>query len=163
MDPVQSVQVERQIHKGRWGFYPCSYETYALLRELARLHRAAYKDFRCWVRWSRKSPANRVHWAKIRNELNQPIGWKNEGPVAEPNAGNRFFVKSTNASANNYWQTKPRHRSTAYDGNHGIFTEYGILEDYHRARHPKSSQELVEPLRHSHEELKEILEKIKAG
>lgn len=45
--------------KGRWGYYPCDYETY---REIKELHRFAYKDLRATLRrkrWLAKLPYNR--------------------------------------------------------------------------------------------------------
>lgn len=60
--------------KGRWGFYPCSYEVYCLLKRVnflalqIRIIRAA------WKRWSRKDPDNRVVWQHHQGGMRTKIG-----------------------------------------------------------------------------------------
>lgn len=47
------------VHKSRWGFHPCDYETF---RKLRRVHKAYHEGLRLlarWRRWTAKRPHNR--------------------------------------------------------------------------------------------------------
>ena len=83
------TQVENSIvHKTRWGYVPCDYETYLKIKELCRLY---WKEFylrvpadAAWERWARKEPQNRVIIQKICNPERQAIGKIVVGPMPEP-------------------------------------------------------------------------------
>lgn len=71
-----------KTHKGRWGFYPCSYELYRKLKRLNFLAFMARRRLASWERWNRKEPQNRMLWQKQLG----PRGWirKAIGPRPEP-------------------------------------------------------------------------------
>lgn len=46
--------------KSRWGYHPCTYEVYGLLKDLHRWYWQTVYDFHRWHRWQRKQPQNRV-------------------------------------------------------------------------------------------------------
>lgn len=50
---------EPEVHQGRWGYYPCSYEEFLEFKEAHKLVLRGYRDTMRWVRWARKDPHNR--------------------------------------------------------------------------------------------------------
>ena len=53
------VQVVDGVFRGKWGYYPCSRETFLEIKEL---HRYALHNLRCgrrWKRWNEKLSHNR--------------------------------------------------------------------------------------------------------
>ena len=74
-----------EVHKGRWGFYPCDYETYKKLKQLHKWHEQAVRDWSNWCRWDRKEPQNRVIRKYTRDADGRKIGSEIVGP--RPRAG----------------------------------------------------------------------------
>jgi hypothetical protein len=48
-----------EIHKNRFGYYPCSWETYRKLKRLNYLRIESLISNARWNRWNRKQPQNR--------------------------------------------------------------------------------------------------------
>ena len=46
--------------RSRWGFHPCSYETFRKLKRLHKWYWQTVRDFHRWHRWWRKQPQNRT-------------------------------------------------------------------------------------------------------
>lgn len=49
-----------ETHKGRWGYYPCSYETYLKLKRLNHFLMLSRIQTARWFRWGRKAEHNRT-------------------------------------------------------------------------------------------------------
>jgi hypothetical protein len=77
-----------QVHQSRWGYHPCDYATFLLLKELNQFYLGALRRFAEWKRWRRKQPQNRLLCKKRRNAQGQVIGKEILGPRS------RFFVRS---------------------------------------------------------------------
>ncbi|MEK6235102.1 MAG: hypothetical protein N2C14_10340 [Planctomycetales bacterium] len=46
-------------NQSRWGYHPCGYDVFLMLKRLrSRYWRTVY-EFHCWNRWRRKDPKNR--------------------------------------------------------------------------------------------------------
>lgn len=71
-------------HQSRWGYHPCSYETYLKLKKLNSIIMTSSMQLAAHNRWARKNPANRIRWNWIHNEKNQKIGKVILGPKPEP-------------------------------------------------------------------------------
>ncbi len=81
---IVQQEVQPGIYKGRWGYYPCDYQTYLMLKKIKKLWWKTLRQKATWTRWKRKIPKNRVRREKIRNEKGQVVGWKVLGPNPEP-------------------------------------------------------------------------------
>ena len=75
------------VHQSRWGYHPCSYETFAKLKRLKKAYWQRIRDSAAWERWARKEPQNRVIRKRIRNEAGQVIGYEAPVPRPEPTVG----------------------------------------------------------------------------
>ena len=73
-------------HQSRWGYHPCSYETFAELKLLKKYHWRWIYAQAAWERWDRKHPDNRVIRQRVRNDEGQVIGY-NTSPRPEPKVG----------------------------------------------------------------------------
>ena len=54
MSTVQEPVKEVEVHEGRWGYHPCSYETCRKLKEAHLLVLRAHRDVRAWEKWDNK-------------------------------------------------------------------------------------------------------------
>lgn len=121
--------------KGRWGYYPCSYETYRKLKRLNWLALQALKVDKQWNRWDAKMPHNRFFRKRIKDENGRVIGreWAldengNKIPWPEPNTFKGVFPSSLEA-------------------------------DYRSARYPAPTPEAVKPLQTDEEAIDSCLAK----
>ena len=135
MNQVHQAVEQISTFKSRWGYHPCDYATYLLLKKLAQYERRAYAQYRTWQRWKRKAPQNRVHKEYLRNDKNQRIGTKIIGPSTEPQW------------ASTYW----------LDGN-GRFVRIGAVRDYDNARTPRNTPAEVRGLSLSQANIKHAIE-----
>ena len=69
--------------KGRWGYYPCGYDTWRVLKRLRFLWFRTVRRLAAWERWHRKQPQNRVRWRRVCSG-GRPVGWEQLGPWSEP-------------------------------------------------------------------------------
>ena len=65
-----------EVHKGRFGYHPCSYETFCKLRFLNGLYQQSLRRRATWNRWNRKAPHNRFHRLKVRDESGRVVGYE---------------------------------------------------------------------------------------
>ncbi len=119
---VQAVSTVEQpvkdatVHQGRWGFYPCDYDTYRKLKRLNFLAIACHARTCEHARWERKEPQNRVWVSRpAKGTPGRRAATVVLGPKQEPVKGP---IKD--------W---------------GIITG-----DYRKARYPKPDAASVEPL-----------------
>ncbi len=130
-------EMSNQVHQGRWGFYPCDYETYQKLKELHKWYYEAVRKWADWCRWERKEPQNRVIRRKIKDEKGQTIGREVVGPRPEPVVCPHFHHNG-----------KP----SPWSGPECV----DVIGAYRNARMPKPTPEVVKPLDEA--ELKELLD-----
>lgn len=74
----------QNVVQGRWGYYPCSYETYQKLRKLFGFYLKQRRMDAAHERWARKEPQNRVQRERIKDASGRVIGRRIVGPLPEP-------------------------------------------------------------------------------
>jgi hypothetical protein len=130
------------VHKSRFGFHPCDYQTYKKLKILHREYQKAVSQRMKWIRWERKEPHNRVMRERIRNSQGQVVGYGIKVPMPEPEIDPLFCQKRKELV---HWDKKGKYHKD------GIFREvvdiedHDICENYRRARYPFPTEN-VKPL-----------------
>lgn len=71
-------------YQSRWGYHPCDYETYQLLKRLHALYLRARRQYAAWRRWARKRPHNRVVRQTLRDGAGRKVGSRVVGMQPEP-------------------------------------------------------------------------------
>jgi len=156
---MQDTQVK--TYKGKYGYYPCSKETYLKLKEMNKKLTKAKKMAAAWNRWHRKDPHNR------------------KGP--EPELMPFFCAKSvkdvwfqSERTHDSYWFIDGEsYRSTPYKERHHLLPlgykihptgitvmTHGIDFMYRMARFPMPSEDVVQPLPMSEKEIEEFYKKV---
>jgi hypothetical protein len=148
-----------QVHKSRWGYHPCDYETFLLLKKLNAFFLRALHRYTAWKRWSRKQPHNRVIRKKIVDAQGCKVGSEVVGPMPEPYLC-PFFTKREKVISHR--QSKGRHVKEE-GGAERVRLEYSDLpEVYRAARPPVPRQDLVAPLKYSPEEIHSLVHQLEA-
>lgn len=111
------------IYKSRFGFHPCSYETYRKLKRLNFLVYMSRRQDAAWERWHRKKPENRV----IKRRL--PAAYDEQ---------NKCWIRQA------YEIIGPRPEPITCII--GSFLATKIEEDYRRSRQPVGSESVVPKL-----------------
>lgn len=95
-----TVESKMEVHQGRLGFYPCTYETYRKLKKLNYYCDLWYRAKRKHYYWSRKLPHNRVTW--VLDTDSPTTTWKGI-PLPEPKCCSFLDEHDVRACvANNY-------------------------------------------------------------
>jgi hypothetical protein len=139
------------VYQSRWGYHPCDYETYLLLKKLNGFYEQALRAFAAWQRWARKEPQNRVRRRHVRNDKGQKIRTEAIGPLPEPRLPALFCIKA---------------RIVRHDARHGpkegwrlsLNHSLAVAEVYRKARKPAATPEAVTPLPWSPEEVRRLVE-----
>lgn len=128
MDTITQIIEASPItaHQGKYGYYPCSYETFKKLKALKKAYWEAIRQLGAWFRWSRKAPQNQIIRKRTRNAIGQATGWVDVGPWLEPKLSPVFKAESWRRP----WKTLPEH-----------MPDFGILEAFEQARMPKPKGE----------------------
>jgi hypothetical protein len=133
-----------KAYRSKWGYHPCDYETFVLLKLLNARWLAAQRGYAQRRRWFRKKPANRVMRRCLRDSQGRKIGREIVGPLSEPRVCPLFCER---ASVICHWSQSgeflPSGRTV--DG-FALCAELGIPEAYRAARTPLPSVEAVRPL-----------------
>jgi hypothetical protein len=131
------------VHRGRWGFYPCSFEVFRALKELYRHWRKAQHAAAVWRRWYRKLPHNRVRRQCLRDAAGRRIGHGPPIPVPEP-ALPAFTCRKVELPS----------------GRFEVFlADEDVEAAYRLARYPKPTAEEVVPLPLTEEKIRALYEK----
>ena len=141
------------VHRSRWGYHPCDYPTFLLLKELHGLYTRALRQHAAWLRWQRKEPQNRVVRQWFRDDRGNRTGARVLGPRPEPTLCPLFCTR----------QQVVRHLTR--DGHvvregtvaeRVVLDDHGIPEAYQAARMPAASPEEVRPLPLTPEEIRRL-------
>lgn len=130
------------VHKSRFGFHACDYDTYRKLKLLAQYERRAYAQYKTWLRWSRKAPQNRVIRERIRNDQGLVVSYRVVGPRQEPTITNQHFWLNGFEKLN--------------------FIPLGAVQAYNIAKTPFPTPESVVPIKMSAYQIDNALEMLKA-
>jgi len=139
------------VFQSRWGFHPCDYETFQLLKKLNFHFERARRRFAEWKRWKRKLPHNRVLRSTIRDAAGRKVGTEILGPRPEPVLSPVFCERVMIV------------RVGAPAGERVRLLYEDLPEVYREARRPKASREEVRPLRYSAETLRQLVRLVEAG
>jgi hypothetical protein len=142
------------IHSSRWGWHPCDYATFRLLKRLHRACEEARRQFAAWRRWRRKMPHNRVVGRWLRDEQGRRIGFEIVGPLPEPTLSPLFCLRKLTPS---FWSADSKPLQEARLVEEVVFDDRGVLDTYRTARKPASSPEQVQPLAIAVEEVQRFV------
>lgn len=131
--------------KGRFGFYPCDFDTFLKIKKLHSFYWKALRRNAEWERWYRKAPQNRVLRKWFRDEKGRKTGSEIVGPKPEPKCYPVF-------TESNHYVAK---------GGHAL-KDLGIREAYNNARTPREKAEDVAPLNLSVEKIDKMLAELEA-
>jgi hypothetical protein len=141
------------VHRSRWGFHPCDYATFLLLKKLNVLCERARRQFAAWQRWHRKMPHNRVVRRKVVDADGRRIGREVVGQMPEPPLPELFC---TVRHVRTYWSQDGRPLKEGRLVEEMCFDDRGIPEAYRSARRPVLSEADVQPLRLDTEEVRRL-------
>lgn len=135
------MKTETIAHQGKWGWYPCDRETYLKLKKINKAYEEGLRQRAAWCRWAAKLPHNRVIRRWKRNEKGQRIGCEIVGPAPEP----KMNALMTEIQKNPY----------AYlDASRKVID---ITAEYRKTRMPAASQESVQSLSLTPEQIESLL------
>src|SRR5262245_45890464 len=131
-----------QVHRSRWGYHPCDYETFTLLKRLNAVCERARRRHAEWQRWNGKLPHNRLLCRKVRDAEGRVVGREVVGPRPEPALLPPFAHKKKVLS---FWSEEGKRLKTGRPVDEAVFEDLGIPAAYRAARTPAASPELVRP------------------
>lgn len=126
--------------EGKYGFYPCDWQTYYKLKIINMAYNKALHNKAIWDRWYRKQPQNRVIRAKLRDSNGRVVGYKISKPLPEPKVCSVFCKKVDNKVE---------------------IIDFPIYTDYRKARYPVKAEEACEGLSLRMDIINELFEKVK--
>jgi hypothetical protein len=133
------------VYRSRWGFHPCDYQTYLLLKQLNALYETALHNWAAWQRWARKLPHNRVIRRHLRNAQGETIGSEVVGPMPEPKLSALFCTRV-------HIRLKDGGTATGV-----TFDSLGVPEVYRAARTPAATPQAVTPLPWTEDEIRQLI------
>jgi hypothetical protein len=142
-------------HRSRWGWHPCDYTTYLLLKRLHGLCERARRRYAAWQRWRRKMPHNRVIRRKVVDACGRKIGAEVVGPRPEPPLAALFCV---HRQVLTYWSAGGRPLKEGRLVEEVVFDDLGIPAAYRAARTPAATEAEVAPLPLTAAEVRRLLE-----
>jgi len=142
------------VHQSRWGWHPCDYATFLLLKRLNRACEEARRRHAAWRRWQRKLPHNRVVRRRLRDAQGRRVGSEVVGPMPEPPLPPLVCVRRLVPAV---WGADGRPLQEPRLVEDVVFGDLGIPEAYRSARRPAPSAEQVRPLRITEEELRRLV------
>lgn len=146
--PVSQSTVEAILvptFKSRWGWLPCCYNTYVMLKRLHRIGFHALRQFHALKRWQRKLPRNRVIRMYRYNHKGQKIAATIVGSQPEPLVHPVFATRVELPLG--------AHR---VDFHHELWQR--VVTSYRLARRPKENSQDVEAMPMSLHEISDLLD-----
>jgi hypothetical protein len=140
-------------HRSRWGWHPCDYETYLLLKELNARCERAVRRYAKWRRWRRKQPHNRLLRQPTIDREGRVAGSRVLSPKPEPVLDPLFCVRRQVRTIRG---PDGRTLNEARRVEEVSFCDLGIPEAYRTARRPVASEDLVPALRLTPAEIRRL-------
>src|SRR5262245_15407440 len=150
-----------KTYRSRWGYHPCDYETFLLLKLLNARWLAAQRRHAQWQRWFRKKPANRVVRRWPRDAQGRKIGSEIVGPQPEPRPCPLFCRHVPAICA---WSAAGEYLpgGRTVDG-YTLLHQLRIPEAYRAARTPAPTAEAVSPLPLTAAEIRQLASDLVVG
>jgi hypothetical protein len=143
-------------YRSRWGWHPCDYETYLLLKRLnARCERAARRHGE-WRRWRRKQPHNRLLREPVVDHKGRGVGTRVVGPKPEPVLDPLFCVRR---QVRTFRGPDGQPLKEARWVEEVSFCDLGIPEAYRAARRPVPAEGQVPALRLTPAEVRRLADR----
>jgi hypothetical protein len=139
----------------KWGWHPCDYATFALLKRLHAAYWRALRQYSTWRRWRRKMPHNRVLRRRIRDEQGRNVGVTVVGPWPEPPLPPLFCVRRRVLT---YWGEDGRPLKEGRLTEEVVFDDLGIPAAYRTARRPAATEADVTPLGLSSDQIRQLVD-----
>jgi len=134
--------ITNQTYKSKWGYHPCTHETYLKLKEAHLLLLKALRDIKAYQRWERKlEPIGKA--PGYPSFVSQYYLYK-RSPGGQPVYGLMIGTKAWKSTWNNIKVHYYEH----------------VLDQYRKARRPKETPEEVETL-HLPSDIWEVVEELK--
>jgi hypothetical protein len=130
--------------QSRWGWHPCDYATFALLKRLHAAYWRAARQYATWQRWHSKMPRNRVLRRRIRDAQGRKIGSEVVGPWPEPPLPALFCTRRLVLT---HWGEDGKPLKEGRPTEEVVFDDLGVLATYRAARRPVATEAEVPPLR----------------
>jgi hypothetical protein len=146
------------MYQSRWGWHPCAFETFLLLKELNRHCERARRAFADWQRWARKAPQNRVIRQRIYDDQGRRCGTRVVGPRPEPPLMPLFCERHPVIRHRRRDGQVIREETACVR-----FQDHGIPAAYRQARQPLPSAAAVQTLPLGLEQIRSLLERARAG
>jgi hypothetical protein len=141
------------VHQARWGWYPCDYETFLLLKKLSARYWKALRRIAEWQRWARKQPHNRVIRQKVVDDRGCRVGSRVVGPRPEPALDPLFCTRT---KVVRHWSTGGKHLKDGETVERVAFQDWGIPEAYRLARQPRPTRDEIPVLSLTPEEIRRL-------
>jgi hypothetical protein len=145
--------------RSKWGWHPCDYATFVLLKRLHAAYWRALRRYATWQRWRRKLPHNRVLRRRIRDEQGRRIGAEVVGPWPEPPQPALFC---TRRQVLTHWGEDGRPLKEGRLTEEVVFDDLGIPEAYRAARRPAPTEGEVARLRLTEEDVRRLAAELMA-
>jgi hypothetical protein len=147
-----NATAQQEVHESKWGYHPCSRETYKKLKRLNWFYQQALHDKSMWERWHNKDPHNRLRRVPApsqngRRVAGEKVIW------LEPQMNPVFLTKEGYKSN---WTKSGGYLKEAIEMVRAKLDDHGVPNDRARAGSPVP-QEAVRPLRLSLEEIDRML------
>jgi hypothetical protein len=143
--------------RSRWGWHPCDYATFVLLRKLHAAYWRALRRYATWQRWRRKMPHNRVLRRRIRDARGRKIGAEVLGPWPEPPLPPLFCARRQVLT---FWGEDGKPLKGGRRAEEVVFDGRGIPGAYRAARRPAATEAEVAPLGLTIDELRWLASEI---
>src|SRR5262249_8575017 len=124
-------------HQTRWGWYPCDYATFRLLKQLHTRFWEARRRYAEWRRWERKQPQNRVLRERVVDEQGNKAGSRILGPKPEPLLDPLFCTRE---KVVRHWNKDGKHLRDGETVERICFADHGLPETYRLARRPAATE-----------------------
>ena len=146
--------------RSRWGWHPCDYATFVLLKRLHAAYWRALRRYATWQRWHRKMPHNRVLRRRVRDAQGRKIGVEVLGPWPEPPLPSLFC---TRRQVLTHWGEDGKPLQEGRLTEKVVFDDLGVPAAYRAARHPAATEQEVTPPLLTAEEVRSLAAQAEGG
>jgi hypothetical protein len=146
---VRCANVPEGVFQGRFGFHPCDYETFKMLKTIKKHYYQSLRQAGNAKRYYRKEPRNLFTKRPIRNEAGQVVRREKDQPIPRPVVHPTFIDISTITAC-------PTRKTGTYVKHADMVTAFNY------ARMPQATAREVRPLSVSKDRIRELYEACQA-
>jgi hypothetical protein len=146
---AEAPVVPEGVFQGRFGFHPCDYETFKMLKTIKKHYYQSLRQAGNAKRYYRKEPRNLFTKRPIRNEAGQVVRREKDQPIPRPVVHPTFIDISTITAC-------PTRKTGTYVKHADMVTAFNY------ARMPQATAREVRPLSVSKDRIRELYEACQA-